>query len=196
MTPNSDAQPKTIRSQSSRRTVILSVAAMGAAAGLGWHALTGRGNDRAQAPRQPLPESVPLAGFWSQTLASVEGLPMPMAQFRGRPLIVNFWATWCAPCVEELPLLNRFYQQNSSKGIQLLGIAVDKGENVKPFLGRIPLQFPVALAGFAGIQASKDLGNLGGGLPFTVVWNKAGEIIQRRMGIVQNQDLQAWAGLA
>jgi thiol-disulfide isomerase/thioredoxin len=196
MTPNSDLPSISSASRFSRRTVISAAAVTGAAAGLGWHWWKDRVNKTAEVAGQAPSDSASSVEFWSQTLQSLDGLPMPMAHFRGKPLIVNFWATWCAPCVEELPLLNSFYQQNSSKGIQLLGIAVDKVENVKPFLGRIPLQFPVALAGFGGIQASKNLGNLGGGLPFTVVWNKAGEIVQRRMGIVHNQDLQAWANLA
>jgi thiol-disulfide isomerase/thioredoxin len=121
---------------------------------------------------------------------------LALSSLRGRPLIINFWATWCAPCVEELPLLNRFFQQHADKGIQLLGIAADKIENVQPFLQRLPLGFPVVLAGFAGIQLSKELGNLAGGLPFTVVLGKDGAIMQRRMGIVQQEDLQTWSTLS
>ncbi len=119
--------------------------------------------------------------------------PLQMKAFAGRPLLLNFWATWCPPCIEELPLLDHFFRENSVNGWQVLGLAVDQASAVSAFLQQTPLQFPIAIAGMTGIELSKTLGNLSGGLPFTVVLGSTGEILHRKMGRVSPQDLQAWA---
>jgi len=136
------------------------------------------------------------AGFWQQQFAQLDGAMLPTASFRGKPLVLNFWATWCPPCVEELPLLNAFYNENKAKGWQVLGLAVDQMAPVARFLKQSPLAFPVALAGFPGIEVSKSLGNLSGGLPFTVVFGPAGTVLQRKIGKLHPDDLRVWATLA
>jgi thiol-disulfide isomerase/thioredoxin len=109
---------------------------------------------------------------------------------------VNFWATWCPPCVEELPLLNAFHQKQSPKGWQLLGLAVDRVEPVRQFLQRLPLSFPVGMTGFAGTELSRALGNATGALPFTVVFGADGRVVHRKIGQVHESDLSQWAELA
>jgi thiol-disulfide isomerase/thioredoxin len=135
------------------------------------------------------------AGLWSLSLATPDGGTLSLAALRGRPLLLNFWATWCPPCIEELPLLDRFYRVNSANGWQMLGIAVDQQDPVQRFLSRSPVAFPVVLAGFAGIELSKSLGNLSGGLPFTVVLGQDGAVAHRKMGKVTDVDLSAWQRL-
>lgn len=135
------------------------------------------------------------AAFWAGSFDSPEGKPLPMAPFRGRPLLVNFWATWCPPCVEELPLLNAFHREHSGKGWQLLGLAVDRVDAVQAFLQKLPLAFPVAMTGFAGTDLSRSLGNPSGGLPFTVVFGPQGGVIQRKIGQVKPDDLAQWVKL-
>jgi hypothetical protein len=88
-----------------------------------------------------------------------------MSSFRGKLLLVNFWATWCPPCVEELPLLDYFFQENRDKNIQVLGLAVDQPSKVRDWLQATPLHFPVGMAGMGGTELSKSLGNLAGSLP-------------------------------
>lgn len=136
------------------------------------------------------------AGFWQQQFTQPDGAMLVTASFKGKPLVLNFWATWCPPCVEELPLLNAFFNENKAKGWQVLGLAVDRATPVTHFLTQSPLAFPVALAGFPGIELSKSLGNLSGGLPFTVVFGPAGTVLQRKMGKLHSDDLRAWATLA
>jgi thiol-disulfide isomerase/thioredoxin len=121
---------------------------------------------------------------------------LALATLRGRPLLVNFWATWCPPCVEELPLLSSFFRQNSAKGWQVLGIAIDQTDAVNRFLVRSPVSFAVVMAGLAGLELSKSLGNLSGGLPFTVVLAANGEVAHRKIGRVTEADLSAWSGLS
>ena len=170
----------------------LGVAAALAGAGLAWR----RQQTSPTGPVAPVAvEPVVAGGLWSLSWATPEGGTLSLAAWRGRPLLLNFLATWCPPCVEELPLLYRFYQENSANGWQLLGIAVDQQDPVQRFLSRSPVAFPVVLAGFAGLELSKGLGNLSGGLPFTVVLGQDGMVAHRKMGKVTEADLSAWRRL-
>ncbi len=134
--------------------------------------------------------------LWQQQFTQVNGAALPMSGFMGRHLVLNFWATWCPPCIDELPLLNAFFNENKAKSWQVLGLAVDQSEPVKRFLTHSPLSFPVALAGFPGVELSRSLGNLSGGLPFTVVFGPAGNVLHRKMGKVSADDLSAWGRLS
>lgn len=134
--------------------------------------------------------------FWASAFPDVSGAPLPMAGFRGRPLLVNFWATWCPPCVEELPMINSFYREQSANGWRVLGLAVDQAAPVSRFLSRLPLDFPVALAGFAGTDLARSLGNPSGALPFSVVFAADGAVLHRKLGKVSAEELAQWARLA
>lgn len=167
---------------------------MAAAVGLGL-AGVGAGLAWRTSQRQSQALSAAEDGFWQQQFAQLDGAMLATASFKGKPLVLNFWATWCPPCVEELPLLNAFFNENKAKGWQVLGLAVDQIAPVTRFLAQSPLGFPVALAGFPGIEASKSLGNVSGGLPFTVVFGSAGTVLHRKMGKLHADDLHAWATL-
>ena len=123
------------------------------------------------------------------------GAPLVMKALQGQPVLLNFWATWCPPCVDELPMLNTFYRENAPKGWQVVGLAIDQPSAVRKFLGRLPLDFPVGLAGMGGTELGRSLGNLTGGLPFTVGLGQGGRVLHRKMGQVTAQDLQQWARL-
>jgi thiol-disulfide isomerase/thioredoxin len=165
-----------------RRWGLAAMAAAAAAAGAGvaWWRLQ--------------PGKADLTGFWGLSFPTPDGTTLTMASLRGKPLLVNFWATWCPPCIEELPLLSRFYEANWASGWQLVGLAVDQPDPVKRFLDRTPVAFPVAMAGLAGVDLSKQLGNDAGGLPFTVVFDAEGTLRHRKIGQVHEADLKAWRG--
>jgi len=133
--------------------------------------------------------------LWAMSFDTPDGQPQPMSSFRGKPLLLNFWATWCPPCVEELPLLDAFYQQHKAKGWQVLGLAVDQPSAVRKWLQAKPLSFAVGMAGLSGTELSKSLGNLAGGLPFTVVFGASGDLLHRKTGKVSAEDLAQWAQL-
>ncbi len=133
--------------------------------------------------------------LWSLEFDRPEGGVVSMADMAGKPLLLNFWATWCPPCVQELPMLNAFYREHAAKGWQVLGLAIDQPSAVRQFLARLPLDFPVGLAGLGGTDLGRSLGNLTGGLPFSVVFGESGKVLHRKMGQVNEQDLQDWAQL-
>ncbi|MEO8248132.1 MAG: TlpA disulfide reductase family protein [Burkholderiales bacterium] len=131
--------------------------------------------------------------LWQHQFATPTGATLAMTSLGGKPLIVNFWATWCPPCVEELPMLDSFYRQHSASGWQVVGLAVDQPAAVSKFLERTPVSFPIAMAGLAGISLSRDLGNQAGGLPYTLVLDAAGRILERKMGQLSLEDFDRWA---
>lgn len=133
-------------------------------------------------------DSIP--GFWDMKWNTPSGSELALQSFKGRPLLINFWATWCPPCIEEMPLINAFFKQNQGNGWQVLGLAVDKPAPVQAFLRTMPLAFPVAMAGFNGTELSRSLGNLTGSLPFSIALDAAGGIIQRKMGRLDASDLR------
>ena len=130
--------------------------------------------------------------LWPLNFDTPSGAALALQSFRGKPLVLNFWATWCPPCVEELPLLDAFYRQNAAKRWQVVGLAIDQPSAVRTFLERAPVSFPVGFAGLGGTELGTALGNTGGGLPFTVVFQADGAIVQRRMGRLSPADLNRW----
>lgn len=133
-----------------------------------------------------------LAELWEAQVLTPDGQPLSLASLRGKPLLVNFWATWCPPCVEELPMIDAFWRQNASNGMQVIALAVDRMESVKVFLGKHPLSMPVGVLGAGGASLSKTLGNAAGGLPFSVFLSANGEIYKQKLGKLSEIDLEQW----
>ena len=131
-----------------------------------------------------------LPGFWASRFETPEGQSFELSSFQGKPLLVNFWATWCPPCIEEMPLLQSFYQSRRASGWQVLGLAVDQVNPVRTFLGRLPMDFPIGMAGLPGVEFSRLLGNATGGLPFTVVFSPEGKVVHRQIGKLSEADLE------
>ncbi len=188
-------------SSTRRRTLLFAAAGLGAT-GLGaWWATrssppaagTGpdaaRAADLAGADGDLLPD-----GFWQHQFEQPSGGPLDWAALQGRPLLINFWATWCPPCVKEMPELDRFHEAFGPRGWQVVGLAIDGPTPVREFLGRTPVRFPIGLAGMDGTDLAASLGNTAGGLPFTVLVDAQGRIRQRKMGATHYEELAAWAG--
>ena len=162
------------------------VAAAAASSGAGWAWWKFRPHDVAQGAAEAL---------WGQSFQTPDGAALAMQSFEGKPLLLNFWATWCPPCVAELPLLNNFFKEQKAKGWQVLGLAVDQPSAVRTFLGRAPVDFPMGMAGLGGTDLSRALGNLTGGLPFTVLFAADGRVLHRKMGQISPDELQGWQAL-
>jgi thiol-disulfide isomerase/thioredoxin len=170
-----------------RRDLIVaaSVAVGAVAAGAGWAVWRRRGAD---------PEVDD--GFWSSGFDTPTGTRLNFAGLRGQPLVLNFWATWCPPCVREMPALDRFAREFGALGWRVVGLAADNVQPVREFLARTPVSYAIGLTGFAGIELSRQLGNLSGGLPFTVLFARSGDILQRKMGETTFDQLAQWAKVA
>ena len=166
-----------------RSAMYAGVAALAALAGAGvaW---------KRQALGAIAPEA--LDAFWSAEFDTPTGEPLLMKTLQGRPLVINFWATWCTPCIEEMPLIDAFFRENESKGWQVLGLAIDQPSRVRQFLTQFPVNYKIGLAGLNGTELGKMLGNDVGGLPFTVVLNADGQLILRKLGKLTADDIKKW----
>jgi thiol-disulfide isomerase/thioredoxin len=123
------------------------------------------------------------------------GGEIALSEWRGAPLLINFWATWCPPCVEEMPLLARFQKAHRADGWRILGLAVDKEKPVQEFVTSKGIDFAIALAGNEGLALSRSLGNSAGGLPFSIALGRDGTVLARKLGALNEAMLADWARL-
>ncbi len=168
---------------SRRHALYAGVATLAAAAGVGV-AL------RRHASEAVTPDA--LQAVWVSEFDTPKGETLKLADFRGKPLVLNFWATWCPPCVEEMPLLDAFFRQNSANGWQVIGLAIDQPSLVKRFMGQFPVDYPIALGGMNGSELGRLLGNAQGGLPFTVVFDAAGNVKVQKLGKLSADEIKSW----
>lgn len=179
-----------------RRTIIFGgagLAAIATTAWLAWQSTSRRAPaaNRAvgmpgSAPRKLEPNS---RALYEATLPDLTGRPVALKRLLGRPVVANFWATWCAPCVEEMPHLDAL--SKSFSNIQFVGIGIDTASNISQFVTKIPVSYPLYVAGHAGIALVRELGNAAGGLPFTVLLDAEGHIFDTILGQVSPEDLSA-----
>ena len=122
-------------------------------------------------------------------LIDLAGRPRQLDEWRDRFLICNFWATWCAPCREEIPLLMAAREKYASIGLEVVGIAIDNVAKVREFTSSFSISSPVLLAEADGLDLMRKLGNSAGGLPYTVVADRHGSVLHRKLGAFQAEEL-------
>ncbi len=105
-----------------------------------------------------------------------------VSEWAGKILIINFWATWCPPCLKEIPAFIQFQQESAEKGIQFIGIAVEERGPVVEYLKTVKINYPILIGGDEGITLSQQLGNIINTIPFTVIVNRQGKVIHRQLG--------------
>ncbi|PBJ83826.1 hypothetical protein CMZ84_04925 [Lysobacteraceae bacterium NML93-0399] len=126
-------------------------------------------------------------------LAGLDGerLQVPRA-YAGRPVLVNLWASWCGPCIEEMPELDRFAGEQDDNGVQVLGIALDDEDAVRAFLQRVPVDYAIALDAPGPADAGVRLGNPRGVLPYTVLLSPGGRLLKQRIGPFAHGEIDDW----
>jgi thiol-disulfide isomerase/thioredoxin len=128
------------------------------------------------------------------TLPDAAGKDEPLAQWRGKLLVVNFWATWCAPCREEMPEFVRAQREFGGKGLQFVGIAVDDAAKVRQFTEEIGLNYPALVGGYGAMELSRTLGNQYMALPFTLIVGRDGTIVHTQLGPLSDDKLRQIIG--
>lgn len=193
----SDPQHPVAPAPSTQRRLMLGAAAAivgtaGLGAGLWLAARREAGPANADNPADMAGEALP-PDFWTHQFDTPTGGSISLASLQGKPLLINFWATWCPPCVKEMPELQQFADTFGPQGWQVLGLAIDGPTPVKEFLAKTPVRFPIGLAGFGGTELSSALGNTAGGLPFSVMIDQHKRLRQRKMGATHFAELSQWA---
>jgi len=130
--------------------------------------------------------------FFEQTFRDLDGRPEGMSRWRGQLVVVNFWATWCAPCVEEMPDLQRVHDEYAMQGVTVVGLGIDAPSALKRFRDEHGLSLPLYAAGASGSEVGRLLGNASGALPYTVLVDRNGRIVQARLGQVHPAELRRW----
>jgi len=130
-----------------------------------------------------------VAHFFASTLADEKGVPQALSQWRGKTLVVNFWAGWCPPCREEMPAFSRLQQAHAAQGVQFVGIALDSAASVQAFSERHPVVYPLLIGGAKGIELASRFGNSTLSLPYTVVLDQEGAGRLLRLGTLSENEL-------
>lgn len=138
-------------------------------------------------PASPGPHAVDQ--LFAAALTDPVGKPGGLSQYKGKVLVVNFWASWCGPCVHEMPTLAELSRRYGPRGVQFVGIGVDSQHNVASFLGKVHVDYPIFVSGFGGADLARALGNAAGGLPFTVVLDANGVVRLTKLGEITATEL-------
>ena len=140
------------------------------------------------APNAGDPAAVEL--LFTRTLQGADGKPVELSAFRGRTLVLNFWATWCTPCVEEMPELQTLHDEITGRGGAVVGIGIDTPSAIRAFVARHGFSYPLLMGGVEGTELARQLGNPTGALPFTVVIDAKGRVIERKLGRIRLDTLR------
>ena len=155
------------------------VCAVAAAAGFGayryWH--SGASADTARA---------------DLAFLDLDGRTHRLEEWRGKLLLLNFWATWCTPCLKEIPLLVEAQQRHGARGLQIVGVAMDEVEPVRAFAQRLAMNYPVMVGQAEIVMAMDELGDELGAFPFSVLVAPDGRILDRRSGDLSREEIAAW----
>ncbi len=164
--------------------LIALVAAAAAGAGYGYNAWRTSPDPSAAASEDGR------AALMAARLPDLDSRPQSIAQWHGKVVVVNFWATWCAPCREEIPLFVKLQNQYGNQGLQFVGIAIDRPDQVRPYAKELGMNFPILIGDSAAIELSRKLGNRAGALPFTVIIGRDGKIIATEVGAAKEAHIE------
>ncbi|WP_018988048.1 TlpA family protein disulfide reductase [Aromatoleum toluclasticum] len=168
-----------------RNTLILAVAAVAGFAGY----LT----RHAASPSRPAPPQVARdagAPILALELPDSNGQPQALAQWRGKVLVVNFWATWCPPCLREIPEFAAVSRRFADAPVQFVGIGIDQPDNVRRFSEENKVPYPLLIAPLQTLAVTSALGNTSQALPFTAIFDRQGELDFVKLGTLNEAELE------
>jgi len=177
-----------------RRTILLGAGGLAAMAATGWAAWRASSRSAPAANRavgvsgEPARANANPLALYDARLHGLDGQEFLLSTLKGRPVVVNFWATWCAPCVHEMPYLDSMAKELPE--IKFVGIGIDTAQNIAQFVAKLPVTYQLLVAGHAGIAMVRELGNSAGGLPFTLLFDANGSIFDSILGQVEPTDLR------
>ena len=135
------------------------------------------------------PRQDPAEVLLAAQLDDLAGQPQALSQWRGKVMVVNFWATWCPPCLKEIPEFVSLQQRYGEKGVQFVGIAIDDKARVAAFVAQHGVNYPIVMAEKDGITLARNAGNRLGGLPFTVIIDRHGRTARVELGALDEKKL-------
>jgi thiol-disulfide isomerase/thioredoxin len=131
-----------------------------------------------------------IKAFFTNPWQTPDGKLADTEKWRGKVLIVNFWASWCPPCVEEMPTLDKLQGEFKSQNVLFVGIGIDSPSNIREFLEKTPVSYPIVIGGLEGSNLSKQMGNSQGALPYTIVINAQGKATNSKLGKISEEELR------
>jgi thiol-disulfide isomerase/thioredoxin len=165
--------------------LIAAAAILSATAGAAFHWWSRSGEAQREAESRAVAERV-----FAARLTNPQGGAPTLEQWRGRVLVVNFWATWCAPCREEIPVFVRLQERYGARGLQFVGIAFDQPDKVAEFASEFRVNYPLLLGGLDTMDLLRDAGNRAGVLPYTLVIDRQGKVVSRQPGGLKEARLE------
>lgn len=165
------------------KTLVLIPLALAALAGGIWLAQT------RYAPQTPATPAID--ALWQLGFPDLQGQQQALSQWRGQVVVLNFWASWCAPCREEMPDFAALRAQYHENGVEFVGIAIDNATNVTFFLQQHPVNYPILIGEGAAHSLARQLGNPSGALPYTIVLDRDGTPVLNHLGRLPRATLEA-----
>jgi len=163
----------------------VAIAAAAGGAAYHWWSRSSGADDRAQDAKAAIEQ------VYASRLADLKGSVQPLAQWRGQVLVVNFWATWCAPCREEIPGFVRLQKRYGARGLTFVGIAIDQPDKVAAFAREFQINYPLLVGGLETLELLRQVGNRAGVLPYTLVIDRGGNLVTREPGGLKEAKLES-----
>ena len=135
------------------------------------------------------PQAQTSVALTALTLPDTSGVNQALSQWRGKILVVNFWATWCPPCREEMPAFSQLAEKHAANGVQFVGISIDTLNNVLDFQKRTPVSYPLLIGTMETVQNTIPLGNNAQALPFTAIFDRSGVLYSVKLGRLPEAEL-------
>ena len=173
----------TVRASLNKRLLAVGALALALGGAASWYLATSTGvSQHGSSVDSDRSSDAALQTLLHMSLPDSAGKSVDINQYRGQLRVINFWATWCAPCVQEMPELSELASERSTQNIPIIGIGIDSAANIAQFAGKHQISYPLLVAGGSAVQMLAPLGNSSGGLPFTLVIGQDGQIKYRHIG--------------